>query len=64
MVQGGNWFMRKWFAAGLVLMLMLSFSVMSASAAQETKLFTVVFKPGTLPADAAAIVQAAGGTVV
>jgi len=56
--------MRKWFAAGLVLMLMLSFSVMSASAAQETKLFTVVFKPGTLPADAAAIVQAAGGTVV
>lgn len=56
--------MRKWFAAGLVLMLMLSFSVMSATAAPETKTFTVVFKSNTLPADAAAIVEAAGGQVL
>lgn len=55
--------MRKWFAAGLVLMLMLSFSVMNVSAAPKTGQFTVVFKSGALPPNAADIVAAAGGTV-
>ncbi|MDF2630237.1 MAG: nisP, partial [Symbiobacteriaceae bacterium] len=45
-------------------MLMLSFSVMSVSAAPKDVQFTVVFKSGQLPADAAAIVTAAGGQVV
>lgn len=56
--------MRKWFAVGLVLMLMLSFSVMNVSAAPDDVQFTVVFKSAALPADAATIVEEAGGTVI
>lgn len=56
--------LRKWFVAGLVLTLMLSFAALSASAAPANRQFTVVFKGSALPADAAAIVESAGGTVL
>lgn len=55
--------MRKWVAAVLVLMLALSLTAVASSATPE-RLFTVVFKNAALPADATAIVEKAGGTVI
>ncbi|HWI63538.1 MAG TPA: S8 family serine peptidase [Symbiobacteriaceae bacterium] len=55
--------MRKWLAAGLVLMVMLSFAALPASASSSVNM-TVLFKSEALPADAVQIVQEAGATVV
>lgn len=55
--------MKKWFALALTLALAFGFVIPSATA-QTTREFTVVFKSATLPANAADIVTAAGGTLL
>lgn len=55
--------MRKCFAAVLVTMLLLSFT-MVASASGPARSITIVFKDGTLPAGAADLVAKYGGQVV
>ncbi len=58
--------MRKWLAVALALVIALGVAVVPAGRASATATynFTVVFKSATLPANAADVVTAAGGTVL
>jgi len=60
----GKHSMRKWLTMTLILTLLLSLTSVSAASEPSTVTLDVVFKAGTLPADATATVEAMGATVV